>query len=286
MESDYASSYIHTNGVNLHVIQAGPETGKPVILLHGFPEYWYGWQKQIGPLAEAGLRLIVPDQRGFNLSDKPQEIDQYRMDILARDVIELMDALGLERASLVGHDWGGMIAWVTAALYPERVERMAILNAHYPRMGLRTLLRHPQQILKSSYILFFQIPGLPEAILRNNDWAGLVRTMRRSSQPGTFSEADFEQYRRAWWRKGAITSMLNWYRAFLRRRVDLPSKPRFKMPVLVLWGVKDLALGRELAEASLDLCEDGELVYFEGATHWVQHEEHEAINRYLVGFLV
>jgi epoxide hydrolase 4 len=286
MESDYTSSHIHTNGVILHVIQAGPETGKPVIMLHGFPEYWYGWQKQIGPLTEAGLRLIVPDQRGYNLSDKPQGIDQYRMDILARDVIGLMDALGLEQASLVGHDWGGMIAWVTAVLYPERVERLAILNAPYPRVELRTLLRHPQQILKSSYILFFQIPGLPEAILRNNDWADLVRTMRRSSQPGTFSEADFEQYRRAWWRKGVMTSMLNWYRAFLRRRVDLPSKPRFKMPVLVLWGVKDLALGRELAEASLDQCEDGELVYFDGATHWVQHEEHEAINRYLVGFLV
>lgn len=266
-------SFIKINGITLHVVQAGPEDGQPVLLLHGFPEYWRGWEKQIPALAQAGFRVIVPDQRGYNLSDKPQGLSAYRMDVLAGDVVGLMDALQIPKAIVAGHDWGGVIAWVTAVLYPERIEKLVVVNAPYPPVAARTLLRHPAQLLRSSYIYFFQLPGLPEAILRNKNWDLVVRAMQHSSRPGAFTEEDFTHYREAWWRKGAMTSMLNWYRAFLRRPVRLPLSPQIRLPVRLLWGVQDVALGRELAEASIRLCEHGRVVYFEEASHWLQHEE-------------
>lgn len=284
MISSLDSSFIQSNGINLHVVQAGPEDGQPVLLLHGYPEYWRGWEKQILPLAQSGFRVIVPDQRGYNLSEKPRDLSTYRMDVLAGDVVGLMDALQVPKAIVVGHDWGGAIAWITAVLHPERVEKLAVLNAPYPPVFARTFLRHPEQLLRSMYIYFFQLPGLPEAILRNRNWELAVRAMQNSSRPGTFNEEDFNHYREAWWRKDAMTSMLNWYRASLRRPLRLPLSPRITLPVLLLWGVKDVALGRELAEASIRLCENGRLVYFEEATHWLQHEEPEAVLAQMNGF--
>jgi pimeloyl-ACP methyl ester carboxylesterase len=143
------------------------------------------------------------------------------MDTLAGDVVGLMDRLGYRNVTLVGHDWGGVIAWVT---------------------------------------------------------------IEPSSPPGTFHAADFDRYRQAWAQPGAIMGMLNWYRAFFRRPFRLPLKPRLQMPVLVLWGTQDVALSRELAEASIRLCEDGELVYFEDASHWIQHQEAEKVNQHLLSF--
>jgi pimeloyl-ACP methyl ester carboxylesterase len=286
VNSERKFTYIRTNGVRLHAVLAGPKTGKPVILLHGFPEFWRGWEKQIGPLARAGLRAIVPDQRGYNLSDKPKSLAAYRLDVIARDVVGLIDALGYDRAALVGHDWGGAAAWATAVLFPERIGQLAILNAPYPPVVFRTLPRHPAQLLRSAYIYFFQLPRLPEAVLRNQDWELLAQGMQRTSRPGTFSAADFDAYRQAWWRKGAMTGMLNWYRALFRCPILLPLNPRLAMPALLLWGARDVALGRELAEASLALCARGELVFFEDATHWLQHEEAIQVNELLINFLI
>jgi epoxide hydrolase 4 len=278
-------SRIQVNDIHLHVVQAGPQDGPPVILLHGFPEFWYGWRAQIPALAQAGFRVIVPDQRGYNQSDKPRRLSEYRLDVLAADVVGLMTALGYERAPVVGHDWGGIAAWTAAALYPQRIERLGVINAPYPPIVARTLLRHPEQLLKSAYITFFQIPFLPEAMLRNANWKLLVETMRRSSRPGTFSDADFEHYRQAWWRKGAMTSMLNWYRALVRRPLRMPLEPQFSMPVMLLWGLKDIALGPELAQASIDLCDQGQAVFYDEATHWVQHEIPDQVNAELIQFL-
>lgn len=277
-------SFIQLNSLRLHVIEAGPSDGPPVILLHGFPEFWYGWRNQIPSLVEAGCRLLAPDQRGYNLSDKPSGLSAYRMDVLARDVIGLMDVFGFQKASLVGHDWGGAIAWVTAVLHPERVEKLAVLNAPYPPVTFHTLLRHPGQLLKSNYMYFIQLPWLPETVLSNKNWQLMIRRMERSSLPGTFQADDFERYRQAWAQPGAITGMLNWYRALFRRPFHLPLSPRLKMPVKLLWGMQDVALGSELAEASIRLCDDGQLVYFENASHWLQHEEAEAVNQHLLDF--
>ena len=137
-----------SDGVTLHVIEAGPEDGPLVILLHGFPEFWWGWRYQIAPLVEAGFRVVVPDQRGYNLSDKPQGRRAYDLDILAKDVIGLADAVGRTSFSLVGHDWGGLVAWWTASRYPERVAKLAILNAPHPTIAGAYMRRHPSQMLQ------------------------------------------------------------------------------------------------------------------------------------------
>ena len=276
---------VDVGGVRLHVVQAGPKDGKPVILLHGFPDFWGGWEKQIGPLAQAGLRVIVPDQRGYNLSDKPRGLSAYRLDVLAQDVTGLMDALGYEKASVVGHDWGGVAAWAAAALFPPRVDRLAVLDAPYPPVVFGSFRTHPEQLVKSSYMYFFQLPALPEAALRRNHWEKLVRNLRRTAPPGAFSEEDFERYRAAWSQAGAITAMLNWYRALFRRPFRLPPRPSLPMPVLILWGGQDFALGRELAERSRRVCLQAELVVFEGANHWIQRERAAEVNRRLLEFL-
>jgi pimeloyl-ACP methyl ester carboxylesterase len=273
-----------TNGIRLHVAQAGPLDGPLVILLHGFPEFWYGWRRQIPPLARAGLRVWAPDQRGYNLSDKPKGIAAYRIDELANDVVGLIDAAGVEKCYLAGHDWGAAVAWWVALRYPERLEKLAILNVPHPAVMRYTLSNSLAQLRKSWYMFFFQIPLLPEAILRNNDWAYAVDMLLSSSNPGDFNHEDIEQYRRAWWREDAFTCMLNWYRAILQMPPDITGDLHIRVPTLMLWGAQDIALGREMAQPSIDLCDQGKLVFFENATHWVQHDEFKAVNEHLVEF--
>jgi pimeloyl-ACP methyl ester carboxylesterase len=276
--------FLPSNGVRLHVVQSGSRYGSLAILLHGFPEFWYGWRQQIQPLADAGFRVWVPDQRGYNLSDKPGGIAPYRFDELAKDVIGLIDAAGVEKCFLAGHDWGAAIAWWVALKFPERVRRLAILNVPHPAVMMRTLSHSLDQLKRSWYMFFFQIPCLPEAMLRNNDCEQLVQGLTYGSQPGSFTPDDIHKYQQAWLRKGALTSMLNWYRAALQLPPDLGGSLRIKVPTLILWGAQDFALSREMAQPSLDLCDEGKLVFFEGSSHWVQHDMSESVNKYLVDF--
>ncbi|MFD0938602.1 alpha/beta fold hydrolase [Methylobacterium trifolii] len=269
--------------VSLHVAEAGPADGMPTILLHGFPEFWFGWRCQIGPLAQAGLRLVIPDQRGYNLSDKPDGIAAYHLDRLAADVIALADACGFGRFRLVAHDWGGLVAWWVASHHPERIERLAILNAPHPGIFGAYLRRHPGQMLRSYYVAIFQIPGLPERRLTARNGAVLRKAMAATSRLGSFAEADLDHYAAAWTRPGAMKAMLNWYRALVRLGRGPP--PRVAPPTLIVWGRRDLALQPGLAEASLSLCDDGRIVWFDEATHWVQHDEPEAVNAALIAFL-
>jgi pimeloyl-ACP methyl ester carboxylesterase len=284
MDEAYNHTLIKTNGINLHVVQAGPESGPLVILLHGFPEFWRGWKFQIGPLAQAGFKVWAPDQRGYNLSDKPKGIAAYQIDELAKDVVGLIEAAGGDKAFIVGHDWGAVVAWWVALRYPEKVERLAILNVPHPAVMIRHLYINPAQLRKSWYIFAFQIPFLTEALARNNDWAFLIRSLKGSSRRRTFSEEDIEQYRQAWWRKDAFTSMVNWYRAILQKPPAFPADPLVHVPTLILWGTQDRFLGRELAQPSAELCDQAKLVFFEEATHWIQHEEAEKVNQFLISF--
>jgi pimeloyl-ACP methyl ester carboxylesterase len=276
--------FLPTNGIRLHVVQAGPIDGPLVILLHGFPEFWYGWRHQIKPLAQAGMRVWAPDQRGYNLSDKPKGIASYRFDELANDVVGLIDAAGVEKCFLAGHDWGAAVAWWVALRYPERLEKLAILNVPHPAVMTQTLSSSLSQLRKSWYMFFFQIPLLPEAILRNNDWAYAAGMLRRSGKSGSFSDADIEQYRRAWWWEDAFTSMLNWYRAALQMPPDLTGNMHVHVPTLMLWGANDIALGREMAQPSIELCDHGKLVLFENTSHWIQHDKAAAVNKHLLEF--
>lgn len=292
--------YILTNGVLLHTIFAGPEDGEPVFLLHGFPEFWYGWRHQIPYLADQGYRVIVPDQRGYNLSDKPRSVAHYRISTLARDIIGLADALGYDRFNLVGHDWGAAVSWWVATMFPERLKKLIILNVPYPAIMAQELQQFNMgQLRKSWYMLFFQIPALPESVLSSNNYQGFLDSIQKSGNPDTFSNDDLEQLRRAWSRPGAMSGMLNWYRALIRgsrrassgdsQRVRLSQadseKPRITVPTLMLWGEQDIALSKDLAQPSIDLCEDGELIFFPDATHWLQHDEPEAVNQHIHRFI-
>ena len=276
------SRFVDGAGVRLHVVEAGPEDGPLVVLLHGFPEFWYGWRRQVGPLARAGWRVWAPDQRGYNLSAAPPDAAAYDLDRLADDVLALLDAAGAERAPIVGHDWGAVVGWWLALRAPGRVERLAVLNVPHPTAFREFLLRTPSQLLRSWYIGFFQLPDLPERALRRFGTRALVA----SSAPGTFSDADLARYRAAWARPGATRGMVSWYRAAVRRAGRLsPEDPTVRVPTLIVWGEDDVALDARLAERSLALCAEGRLVTLPGVSHWVQHEAAEAVNAELLAFL-
>ena len=285
MNAPLVHRHLQANGVRLHVVLAGPEDGPLVVLLHGFPEFWYGWRRQIHALAAAGFRVAVPDQRGYHLSEKPRGIGAYDLPRLAGDVLGLLDALGRRQACVAGHDWGGAVAWHLAEHHPDRVERLAVLNVPHPYVMHRALLTSPAQRRKSKYIFFFQLPWLPEWRLRRDGCAALTWVLTRTSRPGTFTAEDFAHYRAAWTRPGALTAMLHWYRAaFWRALLHSPARPRITVPTRLIWGAQDFALGREMARPSIDLCADGDLVFIEEATHWVQHEEPGRVNDLLLGF--
>ncbi|MEM7331103.1 MAG: alpha/beta hydrolase [Chloroflexota bacterium] len=278
--------FIPVNHLNLHVVTAGPEDGEPIILLHGFPEFWYGWHNQIEFLAENGYRVIVPDQRGYNQSDKPKGLKNYHLDRLMADVIGLIDYFGYETVYLAGHDWGAIVSWWVATHHPERLKKLAILNVPYLSVVRQSMLKgNILQALKSWYVLFFQLPWLPEFVIRTVS----RRTpfmLDMSSHPTTFSDEDKELYLEALHQPGAVTGMINWYRALRLVRDDIPAPEPglIKTPTLILWGEQDVALSKELAEMSLALCENGRLHFFPKATHWVQHDEAEAVNKHLRGF--
>jgi epoxide hydrolase 4 len=271
------------NGLTLHVVEAGPPDGPLLVLLHGFPEFWWAWRHQIPPLAEAGYRVVVPDMRGYNLSEAPQDVSAYRLDMLAADVAALADACGAGRFRLVGHDWGGVIAWAVAARWAERLERLVIMNAPHPDVLSRQAFRHPTQALRSTYVALFQLPWLPEAALRAFDFAGLRRMMAGTARPGTFEPGAFDRYAAAWARPGSLTGMLNYYRALRERKTAAAA--RITPPTLVLWGARDSFLERHVADAGLDLCDDGRLSILESATHWLHLEEPERVGREILRFL-
>lgn len=276
---------MYVNGVNLHVVQAGRPEGPLVLLLHGFPEFWYGWHNQIGALAAAGYCVWIPDQRGYNLSDKPQGLDAYRIDELARDVIGLIDAAGREQAYIIGHDWGAAVTWRVANRFPQRVAKAAVLNVPHPYVMGKYIRRSLSQMRRSSYIAYFQIPALPERMLAADNWQPLITAISRMAPAGLFSAEDIARYRSAWSEPGAMTAMLNWYRAFIRRPASWSPSPRIKPPMLMIWGTADTALEAEMAPLSMEMCDDGRLHLLEGVSHWVQHQAPAAVNRLLLDYL-
>lgn len=276
----YEHHFLQTNGITLHTVMAGPQDGPLVILLHGFPEFWYGWRRQIPALAAAGFRVWAPDQRGYNLSDKPRGVSAYDLDQLAGDIRGLIDASGRERVFLVGHDWGAVVAWHLALVAPERLRHLAILNVPHPAVMREHLLTDPKQMARSTYAAYFQLPWLPEAMLGAGNWRPLAQMLKKSSLPGAFSDADLDLYREAWSKPRAMTSMLNWYRA-MARQLDT-TWPRITTPTTIIWGKKDFALRSVMAAESAALCDSAELHWLPENTHWVQHEAAGQVNEILI----
>lgn len=274
-----------TQGVRLHVVCAGPPDGELVVLLHGFPDFWYGWRKQLPALAAAGYRVIAPDQRGYNSSDKPPGRKAYGIETLAGDVLALMDALGHARAHVVGHDWGAIIAWYLAIRHPSRVASMVAMNVPHPLVMDRHLRRDPLQVARSWYIFFFQLPLVPEWLLRRRDARPFARFIAESANPGSFPEEVLDIYRKAWLQPGAMTAMLGWYRGVLAARPPVPRDVRVRAPALVIWGANDLVLERSMAAESVELCDRGGLELIAGASHWVKDDAPDRVNALLLGFL-
>jgi epoxide hydrolase 4 len=276
---DLREGFADLGEVRLHYVEAGD--GPLVVLLHGFPEFWFGWRLQIPALVDAGFRVVAPDLRGYNLSSRPKGIAAYAVDRVAADVCELVRERGAERAFLAGHDWGAFVAWVTAMHHPQVVERLAILNGAHPRR-LREGLRTPRQLAKSWYMLALQPPWLPERLVRARRWYLLRNGFEHDARPGAFTPQDIERYVEAWSQPGAATAMINYYRALFRHRSHVR---RVDAPTLVIWGEHDRYLGAELAAP-----DQADVPNFEGvvrlpdASHWVQHDEPERVAQSLIGF--
>jgi epoxide hydrolase 4 len=215
----------------------------------------------------------MPDQRGYNLTDKTAP---YDMATLVGDIVNLISALSGGPIHVAGHDWGGVVAWRLAERWPNLVRSLTILNVAHPAMGIRAVLRgNVRQMLRSSYVLFFQVPLLAEWLLSAGNYHLLRTVMRRSSRPGTFHAIDLQRYTQASSRRGALRAMLGWYRAFWRdvlRLRRLPDPMPIKTPSQIIWGERDRALGVELAEQSARLLPGERLIRLPAATHWVHHE--------------
>lgn len=281
---DWTHHRAFINGLHLHYVEAG--TGPLILLLHGFPEFWYSWRHQIPALADAGFRVIAPDLRGYNESDRPAGIRNYRMELLVEDVAGLIRHVGVERAVVVAHDWGGVIAWRLAMDRPELVERLVILNSPHPA-AYRRELRNPMQWLRSSYVLFFQLPWLPEWLLGVGNFALLRRVWRRQPlRADAFTAKDIMMYRLALSRPGARTAALNYYRANLRILGKTLGDIRpIVAPTLLIWGERERYLGIGLTHGLERWVPRIRVERLPDASHWVQNDAPERVNQLILEFL-
>jgi pimeloyl-ACP methyl ester carboxylesterase len=278
---------LRVNGVRLHCVLEGK--GPLVLLLHGFPQSSYAWRKQVPALA-GRFRVVAPDLRGYADSDKPPGVSDYRMPVLVDDIVGVIEQLGEERAHIVGHDWGGAIAWATAQTRPDAVGRLAVLNCPHPAPFRRALRSWSPQLLRSWYIFFFQLPEIPEFFLLRDRAAFLERSLRGNAiRPETFSEEDILEYRRALSVPGAATATLNYYRAVFRdalTRRTSDASTTIQAPTLLIWAENDFALGKELTNDMEGLfASDFRIEYVPNTSHWVMEERPELVNRLLMDFL-
>lgn len=274
---------IHTNGINLHYVTQGE--GPLMVFLHGFPEFWYSWRHQIPEFAQ-DYKVVAPDLRGYNDSDKPAAKEAYAMSELVADVKGLIEGLGYQQCVLVGHDWGGAIAWKFAYTYPDMLKQLVIINIpHLAKFseGLTT----PQQLLRSWYIFLFQLPILPEVLIQLNDYKALESALAgMSTKQGTFTEEDLNFYKDAFAKRGALTAAINYYRNALQPGLISRKWGVLDVPTLMIWGEKDVALGKELTYGTEKYVKDFRVRYIPDASHWVHQEYPELVNQYIREFLI
>jgi len=270
--------------LRMHYASAGPEDGKPILLLHGFPEFWYSWRHQIPGLVNAGYRVYAPDQRGYNLTDKD---GPFTADRLSADIAELQDYLGIVTCPVVGHDWGGAIAWSFAAFYPERTEKLVAMNAPHPEAFQDACKRGLTQLRKSWYMFFFQLPWIPERAFRANDF-GAIREKFGELPKEYMTPEDMDRYVEALSQPGALTAAMNWYRAIPKQILGLGGKipdPRITVPTCVIWGENDEALDKMCCDTLPEYVEDLTLHFLPESTHWVQIDNPPEVNRLLLEYL-
>ena len=281
--------YVAVNGIRLHYAESGSGDDL-VILLHGFPEFWYSWRKQLVALSKS-FHVIAPDLRGFNLSDKPPRVEDYRIDRIVGDVIGLIDHFGAQQAAIVGHDWGAGIAWAVAKKHPERVAKLAVLQV--PLLAVWRANLTFKQLLRSWYMFFFQIPGLPEWLMARQNFRAIERTFQEKvGRKNSFTPEDVERYKEAARQPGALTGAVNYYRANLFDR--LRKQPadnhlgngRIRVPTLFIFGERDFAIIPETVRGQEKYIDaDYREVRIPDSGHWVQNEAPEEVNAALLDFL-
>ena len=288
MSEDLNHEYVRANGIRFHCVTAGD--GPLVLLLHGFPEFWYAWRHQIPALSER-YRVVAPDLRGYGDTEKPRRVADYRTGVLAADVAALVDALGHKKAHVVGHDWGGGVAWITATDHPEIVDKLVVLNCPHPRVFAKALRSNLRQLGRSWYMFFFQLPWLPEAVFRLAPRQVVDRMFRRMAvRKDTFTEEDLRQFREALQKPGALTAAINYYRATFRnframRELEQSAK-QIAAPTLLVWAENDVALGKELTYGMEPLFSSTfRIHYVPNCSHWVNEEQPDLVNRLLLDFL-
>ncbi|MEX0784841.1 MAG: alpha/beta hydrolase [Dehalococcoidia bacterium] len=273
--ADLQHRYDVVNGIRMHWVEAGsgPET---ILFLHGFPEQWYSWRHQIAELS-GDYRVVAPDQRGYNETEAQ---GPYDTDTLQQDILELIQLLGVEKVHLVAHDWGAAIAWLIALNHPEVLHSLVIMNVPHPKVFEKGI-RRPRQMLRSWYILAFQLPWLPERGVSRDDYRWLARSMIRQCAPGTFTRDDIKTMLEGWRYQG-LGGGINWYRAAVRDRKPLPDPvPAIDVPTTLIWGDNDVALGKELTYGTEDYVSNLTVNYLPGVSHWVQQEAPAQVNAHL-----
>ena len=282
-------------GVTLKVAFGGPEDAEPIVFLHGFPESHRTWRHQLNSLVRE-FRVIAPDQRGFGGSDKPQDVSEYETGKVVEDLFALADALGIGRFTLVGHDWGGAAAWAAALKYGHRLKRLVIVNAPHPLIFQRSVIENEAQRAASQYINAFRTPGFEGAIKAMGLRTFLEKTFEPHVDLRLLSEAERDAYVHDWDRPGALTAMLNWYRA---AKIEVPEMgenagmpgwtrvpfPQVRVPVLVVWGLKDKALLPVQLEGLEKLVEDLRIVVERDAGHFIPWEKPEVVTSAIRDFL-
>ncbi|HEX5706573.1 MAG TPA: alpha/beta fold hydrolase [Pyrinomonadaceae bacterium] len=293
MESEFRHGYAQVGDVRLHYVEHGAGE-RLVVLLHGFPECWYSWRHQLKALG-ARYRVVAPDLRGYNLSDKPKRVSDYRVEKLVDDVTGLIRHFGAREAAVVGHDWGAAVAWSVAQRFPEYVWKMAALQVPPGAAWARNVTL--RQLVRSWYMFFFQLPAVPEWVMRRGDFRGLGETLRRTSRPGTFTDKDINVLKAALRQPGALTAAINYYRAnvlslLLRRgprgavEGEVGADGRVRVPVLFIYGEQDFAIIPETVRGVADFVDAPyREVRLARANHWVQQEYPSEVNAALLSFL-
>lgn len=275
------------NGINIHYVEKGE--GDLVILLHGFPEFWYSWKDQIPELSEK-FRVVAPDLRGYNLSDKPKKVADYKMETLAKDIVALIKHLGEQKAYIVSHDWGGAIGWYLGMHYPEHVNKLIVLNAPHPGLIYPYIRSSFKQKMKSWYMLYFQVPVIPETFLKWGLGPILKFTLRGwSYRKEAFSPEILAKYKEAFRKKGACKATINYYRASYRGRKQLEKhcKRPITVPTRVIWGENDKALSKDMTPAFAGaVTAPYDIHYIKDCSHWVQQDHPEKVNRLIEEFFL
>jgi epoxide hydrolase 4 len=289
LEKSVRHGYAQIGDVRLHYAESG-RGERLVMMLHGFPECWYSWRHQLAFLGES-YRVVATDLRGYNLSDKPAAISDYKIEKIVDDITGLIRHFGATEAAIVGHDWGAAVAWEVAQRYPEYVWKLAALQTPPPAVWAKNITL--KQLLRSWYMFFFQLPLLPEWVLRRNDFESVIKLIRSSARPGTFSDTDMAVFKSALREPGALTSAINYYRANvgsrLRRafeRRPYSSAELIRVPTLFIYGEKDMAIVPETVQGVADFVEAPYTeVRFGRGGHWIQQEMPNEVNMALLRFL-